>query len=170
MTIIFKKKSNKIKLVKHSQPLGKHSDVDNTILFKTLLKKYLQSYLVWLQYQNPRFSETLSNTELSNYFLQLQHPRWFLHSLEQLPFETMLEIDHYISVYKQRTLLFNYTVKVIPKESAHFNFPLYKGIPLTAKQKDTLTLGGYGDEIFRLSKPEATITINMLCKKNLLTL
>ena len=73
--------------------LKKESYVPQTFVSKELLlKKYMQSFLKWIYFQNSNYSKYLTREEISNYFFnQIKHPLWY----EQPNFKKMVEIDKY---------------------------------------------------------------------------
>lgn len=80
------------------------------------LKSYLHSFLKWLYVQNHYFSETLTNEEIVNYFIQeLNHESWFNSYLSHNSLKGVSDIYEFIANFKSEALMFEYTVPICPK-------------------------------------------------------
>lgn len=80
------------------------------------LKSYLHSFLKWLYVQNHHFSETLTNEEIVNYFLQeLCHDSWFESYLSHDSLKRVSDIYEFIAEFKSEALMFEYTIPINPK-------------------------------------------------------
>lgn len=79
------------------------------------LAAYLQSYLAWLQIQNPSFSSNLSVEELSNYFWHdLRLPESIVRYMKDNPLTILSKTYEYIDRYKDKTSLFTVSVPINP--------------------------------------------------------
>lgn len=84
---------------------------------KTYLKKYFQSYLAWMYLQNTEFVETLTDEEITNFFLHsLSHPLWFSLYLEKEPFTLIMEATQYFHKFKENSSLMKYELPITMKK------------------------------------------------------
>lgn len=83
------------KLKRPSRKLGNMSLAEG-------LKKYIQSFMAWMLYQNPVFAD-IPSEELTNFFIgRFDHPLFFQLLLRTDPFTVLSEVNQYLEVYKNK--------------------------------------------------------------------
>lgn len=86
-----------------------------------LYKSYLQSYLAWLDIQNPSFYINLKTEELVNYFLkEIQLPKQIETYIHSNPFEILAKTYEYISRYQDKTSMFVVQKQIKPKKRGNY--------------------------------------------------
>lgn len=80
------------------------------------LTEYLHSYLAWLYHQNHQFHETLTNEELTNYFVdKIEHEECLTLYIKNNPLSIMAEIYEFIDSFKSDANMFIYSIDIKPK-------------------------------------------------------
>jgi len=142
--------------------LKKESYVPQTFVSKELLlKKYMQSFLKWIYFQNSNYTKYLTREEISNYFFnQIKHPLWY----EQPNFKKMVEIDKYLNKHSsiEEVQLFDYFYFICPKVNSKYSIakPNIKKINLT--QLNILRKYYNLNDMENLSEEEADYLISSL--------
>lgn len=86
------------------------------------LKSYLHSFLKWLYVQNHHFSETLTNEEIFNYFIQeLNHDSWFESYMAHDTLKRVSDIYEFFAEFKSEALMFEYTIPINPKRIGKYH-------------------------------------------------
>lgn len=106
-----------MKLVRRNKP-DLHNQISTSmnldIDIKSYIIKFIQSYLVWIHTQNPKFVKYLTNEELSNYLVNnIELPIWFQYLLKTNTFKILIEVNNYISKYKKDTELMESELPII---------------------------------------------------------
>ena len=84
-------------------------------------KSYLQSFLAWMELQNPSFATNLSDEEIANYFLHgIKLPKAIDSFIKTNSFEILSKTHQYISRYKDKTSLFTIAVPIEPIEAGNY--------------------------------------------------
>ena len=115
---LLKKNTKPIQLEMDFSPTNEKLNSEN---IGDKIKPYLQSYLYWLNLQNPKFTLNLSNEELVNYFIHdIDLPNEIDLYIKQHPLQIISKIYEYIDMFKDKTSLFHEEIKIVPKKEANY--------------------------------------------------
>lgn len=108
--------------------------VPKEVTYELILKKYMQSYLKWLYFQNPSCHKNLTQEEIVNYFFnKIEHPVWF----KEPTFASMVEITEYFKQHlsPEQVELFDYYYTIKPKMASFYSEIKPNNTQITSPQK-----------------------------------